>query len=1103
MNYSIMKIPLRIAIASLALVLCTVKLYATPYASCLTNNAGTIQFYLNEGGANVTVTYEDSSVDPNYNGTTTGLNLASGLHSFALGSHTSYSISVFKAGSGVASIIQTMSASTPRGIDVNKRPQSPFFGYVYAINSSGTLTNSQGAVTNVIRLLNSDLTGVLTNGGGVSWITSSSDPYRLAVNDDDYLTVGSFSSAHSGVWRLDPTLTTNQLLLGPVGQTAGYAAMSQGDQFSRPLLIGNLAAGGSAVLYTVDAGTIPNVNANQLNSVLVYSNLTLATLPRETPPDLLGPEVCLNISVQNNYPGITAGPVNQTPTRYLYCSNRRDGPSGGSPTVCIYALTNLDVDTSANGGGTPTPGANAVWNSFYNGGVNDYFAVPNGSPTAATTTGPADSAVSPDGQYFAALGYGDCHIIVCSLTNGIPDVSTLYTIYQNPNPGSAGRGICWDAADNLYVSASALAEYQEWTLGGTATTITTGNANGSTGFSVELPSIAVGVTATNSIGTETVSQANSYGNPTNATFVITRTGSTASALTVFFTYGGTAGSKTYTATASGSVTIAAGQSSTNITITAVTDGVARPTTTIVLNLSGSATYSLSPQNATLSLINTAPDELVASVGAPTMYNAFSNDFASIVVSRWGDTNAATFTASSFNLAGTAVAGTDYTAPTPVTFNPGDLTQTSYIQPLYQGQLPVQTTGLSYVGNKTVVVNMGSGPGYSGSTSNAVLTILDQSYPPAAVLFADPLTSPSDASNWGVTAANNNMQNVAIDTGIAGTSQSSIIFGYSLQDGDPGDFGAIPLPPSGAATALRVTANKSAGYAAGVNLYPTNEFFSGNYAVRFSMNLIQGYNNTVSTEGPLVGINHSGIATNWFSTSTLISGWGPAPGSEIWESDGVWYWINADNDDGAGAYQEFTGLGGSLPNTGWTQPATALAGSYANSFKSNDFSGGIYWGSGLVSGASIINDSAGLNNNWADVEIKQFNKVVTLSIDKTPVFVYTNTTTFTNGTLMLGYDDPFSSLGTPDAGVYFSDLQVVRLTPPAFNATSGIVVSGGNVTLTFSSPDATATFVLQSAPSVFGPWTDVSPQPTLVSLGGGNYQFTTPQSGAERFYKIRY
>ena len=106
------------------------------YASGVTNSSGTIQFYLNESGGNVTVTYEDSSVDPNYNGTTTGLNLASGMHSFALGSHTSYSIAVFKLGTGSASIIQTKAYGTPRGIDVNKNPSSPYFGNVYAVAAS-------------------------------------------------------------------------------------------------------------------------------------------------------------------------------------------------------------------------------------------------------------------------------------------------------------------------------------------------------------------------------------------------------------------------------------------------------------------------------------------------------------------------------------------------------------------------------------------------------------------------------------------------------------------------------------------------------------------------------------------------------------------------------------------------------------------------------------------------------------------------------------------------------------------------------------------------------------------------------------------------------
>ena len=60
---------------------------------------------------------------------------------------------------------------------------------------------------------------------------------------------------------------------------------------------------------------------------------------------------------------------------------------------------------------------------------------------------------------------------------------------------------------------------------------------------------------------------------------------------------------------------------------------------------------------------------------------------------------------------------------------------------------------------------------------------------------------------------------------------------------------------------------------------------------------------------------------------------------------------------------------------------------------------------------------------------QYKGVVTLSIDKTQILSYTNTTVFTNGTVMLGYDDPFSSVGTLDAAVYFSNLRVVRIGSP--------------------------------------------------------------------------
>lgn len=58
---------------------------ATPYASCITNSNGTIKFYLNEGGANVTVTYEDGSTNVNFNGLTQGTNTPAGQTNFPAG----------------------------------------------------------------------------------------------------------------------------------------------------------------------------------------------------------------------------------------------------------------------------------------------------------------------------------------------------------------------------------------------------------------------------------------------------------------------------------------------------------------------------------------------------------------------------------------------------------------------------------------------------------------------------------------------------------------------------------------------------------------------------------------------------------------------------------------------------------------------------------------------------------------------------------------------------------------------------------------------------------------------------------------------------------
>jgi hypothetical protein len=142
-----------------------------------------------------------------------------------------------------------------------------------------------------------------------------------------------------------------------------------------------------------------------------------------------------------------------------------------------------------------------------------------------------------------------------------------------------------------------------------------------------------------------------------------------------------------------------------------------------------------------------------------------------------------------------------------------------------------------------------------------------------------------------------------------------------------------------------------------------------------------------------------------------------------------------------------------------------------------------------------------------VEIKQVRNVITLSINRTPVLVYTNTTVWTNGYLMLGYADPYGgtgglSVGKVDAAVYYANLNVVRLSDPVIGTIAA--PSGGNVALSFTTTDGSDTpnsFALLSSPTLSGSFTNVGAAAIFSSLGNGKYQVTAPPSGAQQFYRL--
>jgi hypothetical protein len=577
-------------------------------------------------------------------------------------------------------------------------------------------------------------------------------------------------------------------------------------------------------------------------------------------------------------------------------------------------------------------------------------------------------------------------------------------------------------------------------------------------------------------------------------------------LTVTYTLTGTATNGVQYQTLPTTVTFASTATDTNISVIPIDDGIPNPTTTVILTLQTGNGYAGSGSAIVSILDNDTPTIDIS--GNSQAYGRYTNtasgynDYMNFVLTRRGKLTIGSDLNVNLAYSGSAVSGTDFTPVSSVTIPDGTQAVTNPI-------VPVDDPSVST--NRTVTVTVGSGANYSIGNGSATGTVVSAHYaPPLAVLLSDDLTSSTapETNNWSITYGCGDPLDDATDY--------EVNFGMSLASA-AGSI-SVPAPPSGNANALHLTCNKDVtpGSPGAVNVYYTNLFLSGNYAVRFNMNLIEGQTTANNTEGVLFGINHTGTCSNWWYGSGFIT-------NQTWASDGIWYYVTAQpGGSSTGDYQEFTGPGGLVAgvvtNTGWTRLGMQTQTAFSQVFKdtSGNPGGGPFTcldalGHSTPGVPAEGSPAAGYDaSTWSDVEIKQLDGIVTMSINHTPIFVYTNTTAWTNGYLMLGYTDPYgSSIGSPEAGVYIANLQVVQLAsqlPPVVTINS-IVISGGNVVIKFttsSATDTTTSFTLRSSGTVNGTYTDVSPAATITSLGSNQFQATTPYiGGAQEFYRIHH
>jgi hypothetical protein len=291
----------------------------------------------------------------------------------------------------------------------------------------------------------------------------------------------------------------------------------------------------------------------------------------------------------------------------------------------------------------------------------------------------------------------------------------------------------------------------------------------------------------------------------NLVYTFTRTGSTANAMTVNFSVGGTAsftepdytqtGAATFTAT-SGTVVIPGGSATATVTINPSTDTTVEPDETVLLTVTSGTGYSVgSPSSASGTITNDDTDVSVAVSPASVAEDGAGN--LVYTFTRVGVTTSSLTV--NFSVGGTASFGvspndytqtgaTTFTPPTgTVTFSPGSSTATVIVDP---------ETDTTVEADETVVFTVAAGAGYSvSSPSSAIGTITNDDTDVSVAV--SPLSVAEDGAGnlvYTFTRAGVTTNSLTVNFSIGGTAS----FGVS-----PNDYtqtGATTFtPPTGTVT----------------------------------------------------------------------------------------------------------------------------------------------------------------------------------------------------------------------------------------------------------------------------------------------------------------
>jgi len=1054
---TILRLTVTLAAGSLA-----ISTLARPYATSLTNSGSSISFRLNESADSVKIISNGGSVTNDLGPLPKGLTVTN------LTVAGVFKIQVTKSsGSGyVQGVVNQISDdannfvkfANQRGVAINKNTNSPYFGRIYAsVATAGVVSSNQfnlggRNVGEGIYLLNADQTDAVGQGDtprtaglffDLNGTAGTESPYRVFVGPDDRLYISDWSASNGGLFVTDPNVATNSAATNVLFGIGGPTTVTNiHGSIYAAYVEGSL--GVDLTVYVGDEDLAP------LNSVWRY-DIGSAEIPYNASPTLF---FSFGITSASQVAKVLRGPDGK-----WYKSQRR---ADNATTSGIFVIS--------------SDGSTQLWTSLQ--AWRDFTGNPSANDVFFSEMRGID--VSPDGRFLAGMKANTNSLNILPLQDGIPNITNLIVIPTTPTT-SIGRDVAFDAVGNLYTVSSGQGMLRIYSPGGFS--IATTGSDGT--FSLFVPQVDVSVAATDNFASESGSNA--------AEFTIARSSLDVSQpLTVRFQMTGTASNEVDYVLQTNSVTltanaviIPAGVSNVAVTLVVTDDSVAELTETATFNITPSPNYTVASSGATAAIVDNESPQLQIANSTSLMYEGLTYDYAIFRITRLGDTNAATLTVDFANIvaSGTAISNVDYYLTNlPVSIDPGVINvSVTVLAPLDDALLE---------GNETVTLGIAAGSGYTAATNTGSVTITDDEVPTETVLFSDDFTTDSSA-NWTLYYANTNVAlNPADYTAV-------FAFDYSAQ-------GVPPAPhSSGDTLGLLTTVNKGGLFnAAGLNVYPNGRSFSNNFALRFDMYLMQN-GSAGTTEYSIFGINHDGTHTNWFRDSTAGIGGTPSP-----SYDGLWCFVEVDGAalgtfNGNAPTGDYGLLSSNVATVaGITGPANLVsrtAATFAQTFHQPP------WTAGSGAGA-IGNTPTTATPSWAQVELSQIGKIITLKINNTVILSYSNTTAFTKGNIMLGYDDAFDSVGSGGGGlVFFDNVRVVSL--PAGIQITNIVIVGNNAQIDFTwfENDPASAFKLQTAANVGGPYADDANAATTYSINvpAASYRITTPATNTARFLRIRH